>query len=150
MSEEYDRQRTVLGNTDDDPTRRTVRRPLSDQSITFAVSVAGLLHDRHLEQVVVLDLDGLSDLTDCIVIATATSERQIQSVGREVVHFAADHDIPIFGQQYDTPATWSVLDFVDVVVHLFDAETRAFYDLEMMWGDAAIVDWDGQVRDASS
>ena len=149
MSEEYDRQRTVLGNTDDDPKRRAERRPLSDQSRTFAVSVAGLLHDRHLEQIVVLDLGGLSDLTDCIVIATATSERQIQSVGREVIHFAADHDIPIFGQQDDTPATWSVLDFVDVVVHLFDAETRAFYDLEMMWGDAAIVDWDGPVRDTS-
>ena len=141
MSEAPDRQRTLLGKTEDDPARQAGRRPQSPASIAFAISVASLLRDRHFEQIVVLDLAGISDVTDAIVIATATSERQIRGVGREIIHFAADKGIAVFGHQNDSPATWSVLDFVDVVVHLFDTETRAFYDLEMMWGDAKVVPW---------
>ena len=143
MSKAPDRHRTLLGDTEDDPSRRASRRTQSSDSASFAASVAALLRDRHLEQIIVLDLAGLSDVTDTLVIATGTSERQIKAVGRELIHFAADRGVSTFGQQNDTPATWSVIDFVDVVIHLFDAETRAFYDLEMMWGDARIVDWEG-------
>ncbi len=144
MTEIPDRQRTLLGDTEADPARRAARGSGSGETIGFAVQVAALLRDRHLESIVVLDVTGLSDITDCIVIATGTSERQIKSVGREVARFGADQNISAFGQQNDTPATWSVIDFVDVVVHLFDADTRAYYDLEMMWGDATAVDWEAQ------
>ena len=45
------------------------------------------------------------------------------------------------GRELDAPSKWLVLDFIDVVVHLFDPETRAHYDLEMLWGDAERVHW---------
>ena len=112
------------------------------QVASFAVEAARLLHDRRCEDVLVLDVQGLSDVTDYILIGSGTSDRQMVSVGEELEDLAKLSDLARFGREVDLPTTWLVLDFVDVVVHLFDPAARAHYDLEMMWGDAPKVPWE--------
>lgn len=99
------------------------------------------MDERHCGDVVAFDIQGLSDVTDYVLIASGTSNRQIKAVGQEVQELAAGHGLVRYGKDMDEGSTWLVLDFVDAVVHLFDPETRSHYDLEMMWDDAPRVDW---------
>lgn len=86
-----------------------------------------------------LDVRGLSPVTDYFVIATGTSARQMKSVGEEVEEIGAAKNNRVMSRSVDEH--WILLDFVDVVVHVFEHESRQFYDLESLWGDAKRVDW---------
>jgi ribosome-associated protein len=102
----------------------------------FALAAAKLAGERHCSDIVVLDLTGMSPATDFFVIATGTSDRQIRSVADEISEEARSMDFARFGRAGYDQGRWILLDFVDVVVHLFDGEYRNYYDLEMLWGDA--------------
>lgn len=112
-----------------------------EQIRAFTIEAARLAHDRHCEDVLLLDVREISDVTDYILIATGTSDRQIISVGEEIEKLARKTGLTRFGREVDAPTNWLVLDLVDVIVHLFEPATRAHYDLEMMWGDAPKVSW---------
>ncbi|MAE66076.1 MAG: ribosome silencing factor [Phycisphaeraceae bacterium] len=115
----------------------------------FVVEAAKLCHDRHCEDVVLFDLRGLSNLTDYLLIASGTSDRQISAVSHEIADLAAEHHgLVRLGSQRDESTSWVVVDLVDAIVHLFEPATRAHYDLEMMWDDAPRLDWRRQ-RDAA-
>ena len=123
-----------------------VTRATNNQAANkLAVDAARLARDRNCEEILVLDLREISPVTDYFVIATGTSGRQMASVADEL----ADHGKKI-GQKVwhvagKEAADWIVLDFVDVVVHLFNEQLRHYYDLELIWGEAPRVDWDGPV-----
>ncbi|MCC7408128.1 MAG: ribosome silencing factor [Phycisphaeraceae bacterium] len=126
----------------DRPKRTRRQQPAEEAAVRrFAVETARLLSDSHCEDVLMLDVRELSDLTDYILIASGTSDRQIRSVADDVVDLAKQTGMGKLGREVDGPANWLVLDFVDVVIHLFEPITRAHYDLEMLWGDAAQVNW---------
>lgn len=108
----------------------------------FAIDVARLIHDDRCEDVLVLDVRNLSQVSDYIVLASGTSDRQLRSVQQHVVELGSELGHPAFGKSTDEGATWMIADFVDVVVHLFEPNTRAYYDLEMLWGDAPRVVWE--------
>ncbi len=107
----------------------------------FVIEAARLLHSLHCENVLVLDVRGRSDVTDYVLIASGTSQRQILSVVDDVRKLALEQGLSVFGRDADDAANWAILDLVDVIVHVFEPVTRAHYDLEMMWGDAPQVDW---------
>ena len=102
----------------------------------FAVSAAKLAVSRHCSDVVVLDLQGKSPATDYFVIATGTSDRQMRTVADEICEAAKKEGLQRFGRAGYEHARWILLDFIDVVVHIFDSEYRDYYDLELLWGDA--------------
>ena len=102
----------------------------------FAVSAARIAEERHCRDIVVLDLRGLSPATDYFVIATGTSDRQMKTVADEISEAAREQGFSRFGRAGYDLARWILLDYVDVIVHLFNTEYRDFYDLEMLWGDA--------------
>ena len=84
---------------------------------------------------VVLDLRGLSDATDYFVIASGTSDAHVRGIAEHVMERLdrrghRTHHVEGLGGR------WVLLDFVDFVIHLFHPETRAFYQLERLWGDA--------------
>ncbi len=114
----------------------------------FAVVAARDMTDGKCTDVLVLDVRGLSPITNYVLIASGTSDKQMQAVGRDIVELAEKHDLERYGTDADEATTWVVLDFVDVMVHLFEPMTRAHYDLEMMWGDAERVNWRKLERDA--
>ena len=107
----------------------------------FAIDVARLAADNRTEDVKVLDLRGLSNLTDFFVLGTGTSSRQMHAVVDLIRQHAKSLDRAPFGIADTRSATWILADYIDVVVHLFDAEHREYYDLDGLWGDAPQVDW---------
>lgn len=103
---------------------------------TFAISAATVADERHCTGIVVLDLRGMSPATDYFVIATGTSDRQMRTVADEICEAAGEHGLMRFGRAGYEQARWILLDFVDVVIHIFDEQYRQYYDLELLWGDA--------------
>jgi len=115
-----------------------------DSGRTFALAAARTLSDYRCEDVLVLDVRGLSEVADYLVLATGTSDRQLKSASRYLGELAKEHDIERLGSDRDEASTWVVLDYVETIVHLFEPTTRAHYDLEMLWGDAPQLDWRGE------
>ena len=88
-----------------------------------------------------LDLRGVSPVTDYFVIATGTSDRQIRAVADDVAQHGRSVGQKVWHVAGRDAADWLCMDFVDVVVHLFDQAHRHYYDLELIWGEAPRVDW---------
>jgi len=107
----------------------------------WASEVARLAEDRNCTNISVLELVGISPVAKHFVICTGTSSQQIRSVAREMEAEGKEHGFKVYGMAGLQQGRWVVVDFVDVVVHLFDGEYRQFYDLEMLWGDAPRVKW---------
>ena len=114
------------------------------QTRSFAVEAARLLAARHCEDVRLLDVRGLSPVCDYVLIGSGTSDRQMKSLAQEVEDLGLERDTPIYRCDADAAATWIVMDFVELVTHLFEPSRRAFYDLEALWSDADMVPWEGE------
>ena len=93
------------------------------------------------QDLVVLDMSKHTAIFDYFVIATGTSRRQLHAISEEIDHKLEDelNDKRMNIDGYDD-SKWIVLDYGTVVIHLFDEDTRVFYSLEALWGDAAKVD----------
>jgi len=112
------------------------RRKPNKKAKEFAIAAAKIAQERHCSDILVLDLRGLSPAADYFVIATGTSERQMRTVCDEVTQAGREQGMSRFGRAGYEQGRWILLDFVDVVIHLFDSEYRRFYELELLWGDA--------------
>ena len=123
--------------TSDSATTHNHEAPTSE---AFASEVGCLLAGRHCEDVTILDVVGLSQVCDYVVVATGTSDRQMKSVASEVSKLGKDLQFPAFRKSVDNDATWIVVDFISVVVHLFEPQRRAYYDVEDLWSDAKRID----------
>ena len=107
----------------------------------FVIEAARLLKDRHCEDVSLLDVTGLSQVCDYVLIGTGTSDRQMKSLAEELADLGRQYNNPVFRSDSDNSLTWIVVDFVDMVAHLFEPDQRAYYDLESLWSDAQIIQW---------
>jgi len=89
------------------------------------------------EDIVVLDVAEIISIIDCFVLASVTNTRQARTIVEEIQDALEEHDgsKPIGVEGLDD-ATWVLLDYGDIVVHVFLEETRAYYDLDRLWGDA--------------
>jgi ribosome-associated protein len=112
----------------------------TDAAHHLALTAARVVEDTRGSDIVVLDLRKLTDVFDYFVIASGSSRRQMHAMADEVKHTIRRElaDEPRGVQGYDD-SHWIVMDYGDVVVHLFDAESRAYWDLENLWGDASRV-----------
>ncbi len=108
----------------------------------YAIACARLMHDQKCEEIVVLDLRGVSPICDFFVIANGTSERQMRAVVDHTKKMGKEcGEAPYSVSGYDE-SKWIVVDYVDVIIHLFDGEHRAYYDLDSLWGDGEVIDWE--------
>jgi ribosome-associated protein len=115
---------------------RRRKKKIANGAKAFALSAAKVAAERHCSDITVLDLRGKSPATDYFVIATGTSDRQMRTVADEICEAARERGLKRFGRAGYEQARWILLDFVDVVIHIFDSEYRNYYDLELLWGDA--------------
>ena len=99
--------------------------------------VVAALEDLRGRDVVVLEVAALTDVTDYMVLVTGTSRRHVRALVDAVHDAAKRRSVPILGIEGADAGEWVLLDLVDVVVHVMRTETRAFYDLERLWGDLA-------------
>lgn len=116
--------------------------PTLPEDKQFAIEAARIARDLHCTEVVLLDLEGLSPATDYFLIATGTSDRQSRTVADEISMLAKKKfNLQCFGTAGYEKGQWILLDFVSVVIHIFDAKYRDYYNLEMLWGDAKKIDF---------
>lgn len=121
---------------------------------SLAVDIARSLRDDKCEEVIILDVRGLSQVTDFLLVASGTSNVQMRAAASNAVKLAESTGANILNDNVrQNEPSWLLVDLVDVVIHIFEPETRAYYDLEMLWGDADLVPWarndeddDGSVR----
>jgi ribosome-associated protein len=94
--------------------------------------------------VVLLDLRGVSDMTDFFVIASGTSDTHVRALGEHVLEDLKKDGARAHHVEGLTQGRWVLLDYVDFVVHLFHPTLRNFYQLERLWSDAALVPVESQ------
>jgi ribosome-associated protein len=87
---------------------------------------------------------GISPITDFFVIASGTSPRQMKSVADEVIEMAEKRGDRALSTKGLESESWILVDFVDVVLHVFSQDARLYYDLDNLWGDARQVEWEQQ------
>jgi ribosome-associated protein len=98
--------------------------------------IAGYALDKKAQDVVALDLRGVSAFTDGFVICTGTSDRQAKAI-HDAIHFGLKKEHGLLPRRVEgaQEARWILMDYFDVIVHVFVPETRDFYRLESLWGD---------------
>lgn len=94
--------------------------------------------EKKAEDVTILDLTGLTAACDYFVICSATSEIQVQAIADHIDETMRKKGAPPWHVEGRAQRRWILIDFVDVVVHVFYAETRQYYMLERLWGDAKV------------
>jgi ribosome-associated protein len=108
----------------------------------WVVTAARAADEKKGTDIVVLDVSHLLGITDAFVIVSASSDRQARTVAEEVERQVKLNDGPsprrIEGM---SSADWVLLDYGDFVVHVFQQETRDFYELERLWADAPVIEW---------
>lgn len=125
-------------------TIRLAKKPTKkseDEAKAMAIQAARIAEGDNCEDIIVLDLRGRSPITDYFVIATGTSGRQMRSVADSLSQYGKSIGWAPWQVAGQDAADWIVMDFVDVVVHLFDQVHRKYYDLELIWGEAPRVRW---------
>jgi ribosome-associated protein len=90
------------------------------------------LEDKKATDIAVLDVQGVCSFTDCIIICTGMSDRQIKAMAE---HIMATFGKPL-GKEGIEQGRWVLLDYFDVVIHIFQDESRRYYDMESMWYEA--------------
>ena len=116
---------------------KKVHKDLQDKAgIDLARIIAATALDKKAEDVVVLDVRGLSSFTDFFVIMSGRSTRHVQGLAQSVDEALRHKRIKGAGSEGLNEGHWVLLDYNDVVVHIFYSETRGFYDLERLWHDA--------------
>ncbi|NUO50772.1 MAG: ribosome silencing factor [Polyangiaceae bacterium] len=134
------------------PRKRTVPPAAapSDEARRRAVAIASAGLDKKAIGVEVLDVTGRVDYADFLVIMTGTSDRHVHAIAmgiEEELKRLKVHALSVEGLQM---ASWVLMDFDDVVVHVFQEETRRLYDIEGLWMDASRVAVDGGAVDQPS
>jgi len=109
-------------------------------NIELARIAAKALSDKKGEDIKIIDITGIADFADFFVIATGNNPNQL-----EAMEEAADEALTKAGAEHrntegNRESSWMLLDYGDVIVHIFDKEARAFYDLDRIWKDGKITE----------
>lgn len=119
----------------------TNNSPRTASSLQLALAAVRTAAENRGQHLVVMDLRELTSFFDYFVIATGASRRQLHAMSEEIDRVLekelGDRRLGIEGYQ---ESRWILLDYGNVVIHLFDAESRDFYDLENLWAEAPQVD----------
>ncbi len=98
--------------------------------------------DKIATDVVVLDVGEIIGITEAFVLASGTNTRQVRAIVDEVeLALKIEADLSPRSTEGLTDSTWVLMDYGEIVVHVFLTETREFYDLERLWSDAPRVEW---------
>jgi ribosome-associated protein len=109
--------------------------PIGPEQTAQLLTLAAL--EKKAIDIAILDMRGLIDYADIFVICSATNRRQVKAIAEEIRRAAKhDHGLTVNAVEGISAARWVLVDFSDVVVHVFDEPLRGFYDLDGLWADA--------------
>ncbi len=114
----------------------------ADRSRQVAAAAAQIAHDNRGQNIVLLDLRHLTAVFDFFLVVTGTSHRQLHAIAEEIRQTLKER----FGEKQlgiegFTAGNWILLDYGDIVIHLFDEPAREYYCIEQLWSDGKKVDW---------
>ncbi|MGJ1068858.1 ribosome silencing factor [Staphylococcus warneri] len=113
----------------------------SDKLLNIAVDAA---ENKKAEDIISLNMQGISDMTDYFVVCHGNNERQVQSIARAVKEAVHEQDIDVKRMEGYQDARWILIDLANVVVHIFHKDERSYYNIEKLYQDAPIESY-GQV-----
>lgn len=113
---------------------------MTETAKDIASLVISAARDKKAYDIVALDLKGISLIADYFVILSGTSTRQTKAIAEEIIKQVKDAGIHVLRREGMESGRWILLDLSSVVVHIFDEETREYYDLERLWSDAPRVE----------
>lgn len=127
-------------------TRRAAPKTKGDPSRELALAIAQAALDKKALEVEIIDVTGKVDYADFVVVMSATSDRQASAIAKNV-----DMELARQGHKANSieglpQGAWVLMDYGDVVVHIFHQDTRGYYDLESLWSDAERVEVIDQKR----
>ncbi len=105
------------------------------ESLQTVKLIAKALEDKKGLDIKVLEIGGISELSDYMVIATGTSSTHVKSLADEVEYQLNEAGVSVSHIEGYRSNSWILLDYVDVIVHIFSEEARDYYDLERLWKD---------------
>ena len=107
----------------------------------IAITCAKIADEKKALDIVILDVDKISSITDYFVICSAINDRQLHAIADDMDKEMKKLSISKLGMEGYREAKWVLIDYGDFIVHIFDKEIRSYYDLELLWGDAPKVEW---------
>jgi ribosome-associated protein len=119
------------------------------EATAVATAAAAAIADKKGEDILLLDVSDLVVVTDVFVIATGTSNRHVKTLIEEVEYqLETGMDRRVLRREGEDFGKWVLLDYGDVVVHVFDRETRDYYELERLWADAPLTEVESATAEA--
>lgn len=115
----------------------------------LAAVAARAAAEKNAHDVVVLDVGDVTDIADFFVIASGRSDRQVKTIVEEIEAALRSRGARPVRREGEREAQWVLLDFVDVIAHVFLDDQRDFYGLERLWGDAPTVPWEPRAASGS-
>lgn len=113
------------------------------EGLELALGCARAAADKKAEDILVMDLRGISSFTDFFVLCSGSSEPQLKAIGSAVREFARDTARRSLRNEDGFPASqWVAVDLGEVIVHIFHHDRRTFYNLENLWKDAPLIVWE--------
>lgn len=116
--------------------KKVQKRYSDEDSINLARAIARTAMDKKAEDLIILDVRGIAGFTDFFVIMSGRSTRHVQSLAETVDKEVSSKRLSTSNTEGMSEGHWVLLDYNDVVVHIFYDESRKFYDLEGLWHDA--------------
>ncbi len=121
----------------------TIKNPTLDNAILrsreLALLIADLIADTPASETRVMDIHELTTIADFFVICSGENERQLRAISRSLTDELGERDIHPLHIEGEPVSGWILLDFNEVMVHVFDEELRSFYNLEDRWAEAPVV-----------
>lgn len=108
-----------------------------------AIKAADIIDGKKGKDIVILDVSKISNFTDYFVIAHGTSDRQLKTLADEVDNGMEEKGIELYHKEGKETSGWILLDYGDIIVHLFLEEQRQHYNIEKLWYDGEIIPYEG-------
>ena len=118
---------------------RPARKAGAKSSLDLARRIVALAEDKKAADILLLDLAGLTTLADAFVICSGGSERQLESIADGIIRGMRDEGVRPIGREGLPASHWILVDFGDVIVHVFTPPERDYYGLEKHWSEAKAI-----------
>jgi ribosome-associated protein len=105
----------------------------------LARAIVDIAEDKKASNIILLDISGVSTIADYFVICSGSSERQVKAIAREIEEELDKQDIRLYHREGLEQGRWVLLDYGDVIVHIFTTAERDYYRLEKLWNEAHTV-----------
>ena len=121
---------------------------MAKRTKTIAKRIIEFTLSKKAEDVLLFDLRKVTTMTDFFIICSGTSDTQVRAIADSVIDGCKKQKIKIYHTDGLQSLTWVLIDLIDIVVHIFQPETRRYYQLERLWGDAEIEKYGDEEKQA--